>query len=119
MTTFAESCIATPMHRMGRKRWRGWLTPRATEASNILGLPTIPNRRTTRAGSPLSRLSSNTAKQFGRDFRILKGIESDILADGSLDYPDEVLVAFDFVVASIHGRVKMDRKAQTERLLRA
>ena len=58
-------------------------------------------------------------ERFGRDFRILKGIESDILADGSLDYPDEVLEKFDFVVASIHGRFKLDRKAQTERLLRA
>jgi DNA polymerase (family 10) len=58
-------------------------------------------------------------KSFGKDFRILKGIESDILADGSLDYPDEVLASFDFVVASIHSRFKMDRKAQTDRLLRA
>lgn len=58
-------------------------------------------------------------KCFGKDFRILKGIESDILADGSLDYPGEVLDRFDFVVASIHGRFKLDRKAQTERLLRA
>jgi DNA polymerase (family 10) len=58
-------------------------------------------------------------KEFGKDFRILKGIESDILADGSLDYPDEVLDKFDFVVASIHSRFKLDRKAQTERLLRA
>jgi DNA polymerase (family 10) len=58
-------------------------------------------------------------KSFGRDFRILKGIESDILAVGSLDYPDEVLKSFDFVVASIHGRFKLDRKAQTDRLLRA
>jgi DNA polymerase (family 10) len=58
-------------------------------------------------------------KGYGRDFRILKGIESDILADGSLDYPEDVLERFDFVVASIHGRFKLDRKAQTERLLRA
>jgi len=58
-------------------------------------------------------------KRFGKEFRILKGIESDILADGSLDYPDDVLEGFDFVVASIHGRFKLDRKAQTERLLRA
>ncbi|MGY3548516.1 DNA polymerase (family 10) [Bradyrhizobium sp. USDA 4472] len=58
-------------------------------------------------------------KRFGNDFRILKGIESDILADGSLDYEDEVLERFDFVVASIHGRFKLDRKAQTQRLLRA
>ncbi|SFK21323.1 DNA polymerase (family 10) [Bradyrhizobium sp. Gha] len=55
-------------------------------------------------------------KKFGKDFRILKGIESDILADGSLDYSDDVLESFDFVVASIHGRFKLDRKAQTERL---
>jgi DNA polymerase (family 10) len=58
-------------------------------------------------------------RSLGKGFRILKGIESDILADGSLDYPDEVLASFDFVVASIHSRFKMDRKAQTDRLLRA
>jgi DNA polymerase (family 10) len=58
-------------------------------------------------------------KRFGKGFRILKGIESDILIDGSLDYPDDVLDRFEFVVASIHGRFKLDRKAQTERLLRA
>ncbi|WP_035709141.1 DNA polymerase/3'-5' exonuclease PolX [Bradyrhizobium genomosp. I (2014)] len=58
-------------------------------------------------------------KRFGKDFRILKGIESDILADGSLDYEDDVLERFDFVVASIHGRFKLDHKAQTQRLLRA
>jgi DNA polymerase (family X) len=58
-------------------------------------------------------------KMFGKDFRILRGIESDILADGSLDYPGDVLDRFDFVVASIHGRFKLDRAAQTDRLLRA
>jgi len=57
-------------------------------------------------------------KRFGKDFRILKGIESDILADGSLDYADDLLQDFDFVVASIHGRFKLDRKAQTQRLHR-
>lgn len=58
-------------------------------------------------------------KSFSKDFQILKGIESDILADGSLDYPNDILDSFDFVVASIHGRFKLDRKVQTERLLRA
>jgi histidinol phosphatase-like PHP family hydrolase len=38
-------------------------------------------------------------QSFGKEFRFLKGIESDILADGSLDYPDEILSRFDFVVA--------------------
>jgi DNA polymerase (family 10) len=58
------------------------------------------------------------SKNRGR-FRILKGIESDILPDGSLDYPDEVLASFDFVVASVHSRFRLDRQAQTERIIRA
>ena len=58
-------------------------------------------------------------KSYGKDFRILKGIELDILADGSLDYPDDVLERFDFVVASVHSRFKLDPEAQTERILRA
>ena len=58
-------------------------------------------------------------KRYGRSFRILKGIESDILPDGSLDYPDDVLARFDFVVASVHGRFKLDRQTQTQRIIRA
>jgi DNA polymerase (family 10) len=57
--------------------------------------------------------------RYGGHFRILKGIESDILQDGSLDYPDDVLERFDFVVASVHSRFRLDKKAQTERILRA
>lgn len=52
-------------------------------------------------------------------FRIFKGIESDILSDGSLDYPDEVLKRFDFVVASIHSNLRMDEEKATQRLIRA
>jgi DNA polymerase (family X) len=52
-------------------------------------------------------------------FRIFKGIESDILADGALDYPDHVLARFDFVVASVHSRFRLDADKQTERILRA
>src|SRR5207248_3319422 len=58
-------------------------------------------------------------RSYGKDFRILKGIESDILADGSLDYPDDVLERFDFVVASVHSRFKLDPKSQTDRIIRA
>ena len=43
-------------------------------------------------------------------FHIFKGIESDILYDGSLDYPDEVLSTFDFVVASVHSVLKMSKE---------
>lgn len=52
-------------------------------------------------------------------FRILKGIESDILYDGSLDYSDEVLASFDFVVASIHSILNMNEEKATERLIKA
>ncbi len=52
-------------------------------------------------------------------FRIFKGIESDILIDGSLDYPDEILSTFDFVVASIHSILRMDKEKATQRLIRA
>jgi DNA polymerase (family 10) len=52
-------------------------------------------------------------------FHIFKGIESDILNDGSLDYPEEVLKRFDFVVASIHSNLKMSEEKATERLIKA
>ncbi len=52
-------------------------------------------------------------------FRILKGIEADILADGALDYGADVLKTFDFVIGSIHSRFAMDRGAMTARVLRA
>jgi DNA polymerase (family 10) len=58
-------------------------------------------------------------KTFGADFKILHGIESDILEDGSLDYPDDVLADFDFVIASVHSKFKLDRSAQTLRIRRA
>jgi DNA polymerase (family 10) len=58
-------------------------------------------------------------KRYGKSFRILKGIEADILGDGSLDYTDRVLSGFDFVVASVHSRFKMYRKEQTDRILKA
>ena len=52
-------------------------------------------------------------------FKILKGIESDILNDGKLDYPDEVLRSFDFIVASIHFNINMDIDQATDRLIKA
>ncbi|MBO0950762.1 helix-hairpin-helix domain-containing protein [Fibrella forsythiae] len=58
-------------------------------------------------------------KAAGLEFRILKGIESDILGDGSLDYTDEVLATFDYVVASVHQTLNMTQEKATARLLRA
>jgi len=53
------------------------------------------------------------------EFHIFKGIESDILNDGSLDYPDEILQRFDFIVASVHSNLKMDKEKATIRLIKA
>lgn len=53
------------------------------------------------------------------EIKIFWGVESDILQDGSLDYPESVLKRMDFVVASIHSRFKMDRAQMTERVIRA
>ena len=52
-------------------------------------------------------------------FVILKGIESDILPGGELDYPGEVLARFDVVLGSLHAHFKLSYEEQTERLLRA
>ncbi len=52
-------------------------------------------------------------------FRVLKGIESDIRKDGSLDYDDDVLASFDFVIASVHSHFQMSRDEMTARVIRA
>jgi DNA polymerase (family 10) len=51
--------------------------------------------------------------------RLLRGTESDILADGSLDYPDAVLEKMDVVIASIHNRYRMDEAQMTRRVVAA
>lgn len=52
-------------------------------------------------------------------FKIFKGIESDILSDGSLDYTDDILNGFDLVIASIHSGLNMSQEKATNRLIRA
>lgn len=53
------------------------------------------------------------------DFYIFKGIESDIRADGSLDYTDAELKGFDFIIASVHNGLQMDEAKATARLIKA
>ncbi len=65
------------------------------------------------------RATINDLREKFPGITIFHGIESDILADGSLDYPESVLREFDFVVASVHGQMKMDRAAMTDRICRA
>ena len=62
---------------------------------------------------------NNGYQKNGTDFRVFKGIESDILTDGSLDYPDDILKGFDFVIASVHSSIDMPPDKMLERYKRA
>ena len=57
--------------------------------------------------------------EAGHEFRILAGMEVDILEDGSLDLADEMLARLDVVVASVHSKLRMERQQMTERMLLA
>ncbi len=67
-----------------------------------------------RQSDEIDRLNKNL-----NGFHVFKGIESDILADGSLDYPEETLDRLDFVIASVHSGFISDEKKMTERLITA
>lgn len=53
------------------------------------------------------------------EFTIFSGIESDILSDGQLDYPDDILAQFDFVIASVHSAFRQSKEEMTRRILKA
>jgi DNA polymerase (family X) len=58
-------------------------------------------------------------KGFGDEFQIFCGVECDILKDGQLDFPDEVLAQLDYVVASVHASFTLSEKEMTQRITRA
>jgi DNA polymerase (family 10) len=70
--------------------------------------------RLAQQGTAIDRLNARV-----RGFRVLKGIEVDILEDGSLDLPDSALAGLDVVVAAVHSQFGLTRARQTERILRA
>src|SRR5262249_61222216 len=86
-----------------------WPRLRVREAIATSALPTTRSRHIMRAAFCIDailrqhELIDALNDEFGQSFRILKGIESDIHADGSLDYAHDVLARFDFVVASVHS----------------
>ena len=67
----------------------------------------------------IDKLNQAYSLMTDRPFKILKGIESDILGDGSLDYPDDVLKSFDYIVASIHQNLKMTEEKAMSRIIGA
>jgi len=75
-------------------------------------------------GLNVQRLRENSKKirkvnESLKGFTVLAGAEVDVLLDGRLDYPDEVLAELDFVIASVHSGLKGSRERNTARLLRA
>lgn len=76
-------------------------------------------------GLSVERLQAQSAEikeandKLGPDFRVLHGTEMEIRADGSLDYPDDVLAELDFVIASLHVSLSQPRDEITKRLLGA
>jgi DNA polymerase (family 10) len=64
-------------------------------------------------------LQIDTLNKELKPFRIFKSIESDILNDGSLDYPEPILKTFDLVIASVHSNLKMNEDKAMTRLIRA
>jgi DNA polymerase (family 10) len=75
-----------------------------------LSLPEIDNQR--------AEVAAVNAELAGK-LTVLHGVELNIAADGSLDYPDDVLSGFDICVASIHGQFNLSKKDQTKRLVKA
>jgi DNA polymerase (family 10) len=102
------------MVQAARERGYAWLglTDHSQTASYAGGLKVEEVREQQREVEKLNR-------RLGASFHVFKGIESDILADGSLDYPSDVLESFDLIIASVHSRFRMSEKEQTERILRA
>ncbi len=118
-TTYSDG-KATLEEMAAAARERGWsylgIADHSQTASYAGGLKPAAVRR---QQEEIDALNQRFAADGGPAFRLLKGIESDILGDGSLDYPDEVLESFDFIVASVHSAFAMPREQMTERILRA
>lgn len=87
---------------------------RSLQVANGLSIDDVKRQQ-----DEIRQLNATFAQTSDRPFRIFSGMESDILKDGSLDYPDEVLASFDFVVASVHSGFNMTEAEATERVVTA
>lgn len=101
--------------------------PEMVAAAQALGHTYLGTGDHSRTASYANGLSLERLRAYVAEIRalqdaglpILAGAEVDILADGSLDYPDEDLLTLDYVVASVHSHFTLDPIRQTERLVRA
>jgi DNA polymerase (family 10) len=101
------------MAEAARKRGLDYVA--VTEHSKRLGMAKgLDVKRLAKQMEEIDRLNEE-----GLGITILKGIEVDILEDGSLDLPDKALAGLDLVIGAVHGAFKLSREKQTERILRA
>lgn len=100
----AEACRRQGLHYVG-------ITDHSRTAVYAKGLTT--------ADVLAQRREIDALNQELGDVHILAGIESDILPDGTLDYPDEVLAGFDFVIASVHSAFRQSEAEMTKRICQA
>jgi DNA polymerase (family 10) len=99
-----------------RRGYRYWVVSDHSVGLGIVG--GLDDERLRQQAEEIRRLNAQWAAE-GSDFRLLQGIEVEILADGSLGLPDEILARLDVVVASIHSSLRQDRATITARCLRA
>ena len=103
---------------------RRWGAPRWRAATTTWRSATTRPRSEPSAGSPPTTSAARrseiaAANEVLAPFRVLRGIECDILPDGRLDLPDDVLAELDWVQASVHGGQRMPRAEMTQRVLEA
>jgi DNA polymerase (family 10) len=101
-------------------RAKGWsylgIADHSRSAGYAGGLPPARVREQVRAIDAWNQAHGGRGE---RRFRLFKGTESDILPDGRLDYDDDVLRAFDYVVGSVHSAFKLPEREMTDRMIRA
>lgn len=117
-TTWSDgvASIAEMAAAARRRGYRYWVVSDHSVGLGIVG--GLDEARLRAQAEEIRALNEGWARE-GVDFRLLQGIEVEILADGSLGLADEVLARLDVVVASIHSSLRQDRETITARCLRA
>lgn len=117
-TTYSDGS-ATVAEMAEAARARGWqyvgITDHSQAAAYAGGLSPAAVRQ---QHGEIDRVNDGYAAS-GVDFRVLKGIEADILGDGALDYDDATLALFDYVIGSVHSRFGLPEAEMTARVCRA
>ena len=119
--TSAATSTATRRGRTDARASRRWAAPRASAAtttsrSATTRRPSAPSAASAPTTSAARPRRSRRRTRLLAPFRVLRGIECDILPDGRLDLPDDVLAELDWVQASVHGGQRMPRREMTERV---